>query len=204
MDTRDEVLLDYAWLDTQKLEFKLLIIASVLAMDNKAFLGTMEDVAQYLGIKNNRSNRASINQALSSLVSKKFIVRYNDKANIIIALSFDAKNNSKVIIIQRTWIEVIKNYKQNYGGSVAWETVLRVFIYLLGNCGNGAITYTQIASDLGIKSTTTISNAVNVLCTIDFGNMFLDKDIVRNSKVIDGKTLYQCLGTQYSIMVNFE
>lgn len=200
----DEALIDYAWLTVEKLEFKILVMASVLAMNNRAFLGTIEDITNYLGIANNRSNKSKINEALSKLTRQGFIVRINDKSNIIIALSYDAKNNSKVIGIQRTWIDIIRKYNPSKKDDrVAWETILRVFIYLLGNCGKGIIKYNQIASDLSV-SESTIKRAVKALCNIDFGNIAVDKERVLEKRVSNGKQFYQCLGTQFSIMINFE
>ena len=93
----DEALIDYAWLSVEKLGFKLLVMASVLAMNKRAFLGTMEDITAYLGIANNNKNKAKINKALTELTRQGFIIKVKDKRNIIIALSYDAKSNSKVI-----------------------------------------------------------------------------------------------------------
>lgn len=100
----DEALLDMAWLSVEKLEFKILVMASVLALDNKAFLGTLQDIEQYLGIASNRKNNGKINVALSSLSRQGYIKVYHDKENIIIALSYDARNDNKVIYIQRAWV----------------------------------------------------------------------------------------------------
>lgn len=200
----DEALIDYAWLTVEKLEFKILVMASVLAMNNRAFLGTIADITNYLGIANNRSNKSKINEALSKLTRQGFIVRVNDKENIIIALSYDAKNNSKVISIQRTWIDIIRQYNPSKKDDrVAWETILRVFIYLLGNCGKGIIKYKQIASDLSL-SESTVKRAVKALCNIDFGNIQVEKERVLDKKDIGNRTIYQCLGTQFTIMINFD
>lgn len=200
---QNEVLIDCAWLETEKLQFKLLVMATVLALNKRAFLGTIEDVIDYLGIAINDTNKTKVRKAISSLVKQGFVIQVKDKTNIIIALSFGARNNSKVISIQRAWLEIIQNYKQQYQSSVAWETVLRVFIYLLGNCGKGTLTQAQIASDLNVSSET-VRKAVNVLCNISFGDLILEKEVLRDSMNIDGFIFHRCLGTQYSIMQKFE
>lgn len=200
----DEALIDCAWLAAEKLDFKLLVMSSVLAMNNRAFLGSMEDITKYLGIANNRKNKANINRALAELTRQGFIVQFKDKQNIIIALSYDAKNNSKVVSIQKTWINIIRQYKPSKkDDSVAWETILRVFIYLLGNCGGGITTYKMIASDLQLHENT-IRKAVNALCNIDFGNLIVEKEKIVSKTVRADKTYYRCLGTRFYIMINFD
>lgn len=197
----DEALLDYSWIETEKLEFKLLVMSSVLAMEKKAFLGTMADITDYLGIANNRSNHAKINTALSKLTRQGYVKVFRDKANYIISLSYDAKSNSKVISIQRAWIDIIREYKPSV--SVAWETILRVFLYLLGNNSKEVISYKMIASDLKLHENT-VSNAIKALCNIDFGNLIVEKKAVFNNKQINGITFFHCLGTNFSIMTNFQ
>lgn len=65
----DEALLDYAWITVEKLGFKLLVMASVLAIQKRAFLGTIADICEYLGIANSKRNRANINKALLDLAT---------------------------------------------------------------------------------------------------------------------------------------
>lgn len=197
----DEVLLDYTWIETDKIEFKLLIMSSVLAIENRAFLGTIDDITSYLGISNNATNHSKINKALNNLSNQGFIKLFKDKANYIIALSYNAKSNSKIIAIQRTWIELIRTYKNK--NNVAWETILRIFLYLLGNTDKYVLTYKEIAQDLKI-SVSTIQKAIKVICSLDFGNLRIDKRAIYNNEEIDGKTLISCLGTNFSIMTNFE
>lgn len=199
----DEALIDYAWIAAEKLGFKILVMASVLAMNNRAFLGTMKDITSYLGLVDNRKNRANITQALSVLTRQGFIKQFSDKENIIIALSYDARNNSRVISIQKAWITIIRNYKPRKEDSVAWETILRVFIYLLGNCGRGPITYLAIANDLAI-SESTVKKAVKALCNIDFPGLIVEKERILERRVVNGSTIFQCLGNEYSIMINFD
>lgn len=110
-------------------------MASVLALNNLAFLGTMEDITKYLGLVNNSNNAANINKALNALEKDGYISLFKDKKNIIIALSYDAKRFNRVVVIQKAWIEIIRGYKPAKKDSIAWETILRVFIFLLGNIG---------------------------------------------------------------------
>ena len=80
---------------------------------------------------------------------------------------------------------------------------MRVFIYLLGNCGKGITTYKIIASDLSVCENT-VKNAVRALCNLDFGNMIVEKDVIKENLGSNYKPFYRCLGTQFGIIVSLE
>lgn len=141
----DEAGFEKEWLKLEKYNFKLLTLVAVLAQNHLAYRGTVAEMCEYLGIDNQTKNRRTITTAIEQLEKKGMIKTILDGKVYTITLSVKAEKKKDVIIIQKKWIEMV----QGLTTGVAWDNVLRVWLYLIAN-EEEIITSKKIAADLGM------------------------------------------------------
>lgn len=139
------------WILMKKYEFKLLTLCAALAADHKAYRGTIVDVCKYLGVQSGQtSTNRTIKTAIQSLVDREYISVFNDPDNdkiYTLTLRYKAEKTKDIRAIKKEFINLIKKDKS---GEIAWEEVLRVYLYLVFNTKD-IMTNAEIGKDLSIS-----------------------------------------------------
>ena len=140
------------WLLLDKKEFRILAMIA----DKGEYKGNLSEICEYLSLNPQTKNRNQIGNSIQALVEQDFV----DCIKQGRTYTLKAIPKEKKIEISRRWAEPIIQH-QYTSESVAWETVLKVLIWIADEHAP-IITNDDIAEDLHI-STDTIVSAKNVL-----------------------------------------
>ncbi len=176
---KDEIILDYEWISLPKGEFKLLVMIA----DVGSNLGCASDICRYFKPQTASPASATRNRVINNLkllVQKGFITLTKNGRRYTATL---IKPIIKEIAIERQYLTKILHHE--YSRSVAWENVLKVYIWLLDN-GNAEFTNRQIEEKINV-SESTITEAKNVLQ--DFGAV-----IINHLTTKQDENVYRCYG----------
>ena len=119
-----------ACLYTEKLEFKIFIMVSLLADNNLAYRGTLNDISRdlgYAGTADTRRNKR-IKEAIERLLEADLIKVLKDKNIYTISLSSYAEKN--VIRIARGTVKTIRETLMSERTGHDWSYTLKVLLYL--------------------------------------------------------------------------
>ena len=131
--TQNEAEFEFEWLLRQKYEFKILTLIAVLADNNLAYRGTLNDMCDFFGVRSNDSrNRRSIKAAIDQLETDGLLKHIEDGKTLTLTLSKKGEQRKRVIRIQKEWVEIAKNYKSEEN-SISWMNLLKVWLYLIDN-----------------------------------------------------------------------
>lgn len=159
------------WLTLKKYYFKLLTIVTVLADNQKAFRGKLNDLCACLEIQSSSGNIQKMREAISFLSDNDYIKVIQDKDIYTLSLAKSAESSKKIIKIKRTWYKLIRD---NHEGT-SWENTLKVFLVIIELSSDEIIKYADIEEKTGIKSRT-IQNCVKAICDIDFGDFKISRE----------------------------
>lgn len=176
---QNSIILDYDWLSLPKSEFRLLVMIA----DVGSNLGCASDICRYFRPQTRNPASATRNRVINNLnllVQKGFITLTQSGRSYNATLK---KPIVKEIEIERQYLTKILHHQ--YIQSVAWENVLKVYIWLLNN-GNKEFTNSQIEAELNV-SESTITEAKNVLQ--DFGAV-----IIKHLTTRTAENVYRCYG----------
>lgn len=189
------------WLLLEKYHFKILTMITVLADNKRAFRGQLSDLCQELSIKCSSGNINNIKAALAFLEEDHYINIMIDKDIYTISLAKAAEKSKNIIKIKKAWYTLIRETKSE----AAWESVLKVFLILLEHSQGKEeiITYREIAAMINC-SKSTVERAVKTICSIDFKDLILKKDPVKEKHTTENGTAYTTLGTIYTQGINFK
>lgn len=189
----DEAEFEYEWLSRQAYEFKILTLLAVLADNHLAYRGTLKEMCEFFGVKSGDcSNNRNIKSAIDVLETDGLLKSIQDGRTFTLTLSKRAEQRSKVIRIQKEWVEIAKSYKsENPNNSVSWMALLKVLLYLINN-EREIIRTSDIAEELGL-STSTVKNAKRALVK-DVKAIVSDKQTI-----IDVSGVYRCLGSTITV-----
>ena len=173
---QNAIILDYDWLSLPKGEFRLLVMIADIGSN----IGNASDMCRYFNLSPQTTTKNLLRLALQSLAEKEFIELTQSGRRYTATL---IKPIVKGIAIERQYLTKILHHE--YSRSVAWENVLKVYIWLLNN-GNNEFTNRKIQAQLNI-SQSTITEAKNVLQ--DFGAVIINHLTAR----VD-ENVYMCYG----------
>lgn len=176
---KEEITLDYDWISLPKGEFRLLVMIA----DVGSNLGCASDICRYFRPQTKNPASATRNIVVNNLellVQKGFITLTKSGRRYTATL---IKPIAKEIAIERQYLTKIIH--RQYSRSVAWENVLKVYIWLLDN-GNNEFTNRKIEEMINV-SESTITEAKNVLQ--DFGAVIIKHLIIRPAE-----NVYMCYG----------
>lgn len=153
---KDEVAFSWDWLLFQKDDIELL---TFLLLNNERFVGSLSELCRALGRSDNTRSRNKRQEAIERLCAEGVISHHQlsqRRFEILIVPPIEEKQ----IGIERQHLEDIRC--RRYDRDVAWQQVLKVYLWL--NCGSGVVEFQrqQVASALGV-SNSTISSAIRVL-----------------------------------------
>lgn len=188
------------WLEVKDYEFKILTLVAVLSDHKLAYSGTLSEMCEFFGVGCNNVNNKKIKVALDNLQQKGFLLVYVTGRQYTVALDIKARNKSKIIKIKKSWVKLIQDYQaQSKADSVAWENILRVLLYLIGD-KTEIKKYAIIADALNI-SESIVKRSIKVLTNIDFGDNLEFRKQVKYSKLSNGN--YRSLGQEMEFIYNF-
>lgn len=142
------------WFPIDKDQFRLL---AMLADHNGSYTGNLSDMCRYFNKTAQTSNRNKIRKSLNILSEKNYLSFTQSGNTYNIELASIAKEEQ--LTIPRDWYLRIKN--QEYSSeSVAWEQVLKVFLWLQKQ--EGIFTNAEIANCIH-ASEDVVTSAKNVL-----------------------------------------
>lgn len=148
--TQNEAEFEFEWLLRQKYEFKILTLIAVLADNNLAYRGTLNDMCDFFGVRSNDSrNRRSIKAAIDQLETDGLLKHIEDGKTLTLTLSKKGEQRKRVIRIQKEWVEIAKNYKSD-DNSISWMNLLKVWLFLLDN-KKEIIKISDITTSLGVS-----------------------------------------------------
>lgn len=148
--TQNEAEFEFEWLLRQKYEFKILTLIAVLADNNLAYRGTLNDMCEFFGVRSNDSrNRRSIKAAIDQLEADGLLKHIEDGKTLTLSLSKKGEQRKRVIRIQKDWVEIAKNYKSD-DNSISWMNLLKVWLFLLDN-RKETIKISDITTSLGVS-----------------------------------------------------
>lgn len=152
---KDEVVFDWTWLQLDKADIELL---SFLLLNGERFAGTLSELCRALGRSDNTRSRNKRQEAIERLCAAGAISR-----NQLSQRRFEIHllpTKGETIRIDRKHLEDIRC--RRYDRDVAWQQVLKVYLWL--KYGGNTIQYkrNEVAADLGV-SPSTITAAIRVL-----------------------------------------
>ncbi|MBQ4058382.1 MAG: hypothetical protein IJD40_05565 [Lachnospiraceae bacterium] len=168
------------WLELEKYQFKIMTVITVLADNNRAFRGKLSDLCKEMSIQASGGNTQKIRSTLDCLCEQGYLTIMKDEDIYNISLKRAAEKSKKVTIIKKAWYDLIKETKSNREIEAAWENLLKVFVVLLDYTeqnNDDLHTYKEIAKRIG-ASTTTIGRCVDAICSIDFVDFQIMRDVV--------------------------
>lgn len=167
------------WLSLPKDEFRML----VMIVDIGENIGNLSAMCRYFGLNQQSKTKERLKNALYSL-NAKGLINLTKNGNSYSAVLPNESQAENGITIDKGY--VIKIKKHEYTRSVAWENVLKVYIWLCLNA-NIEFTNSQISSCLEI-SESTIIEAKHVLrdygaVEIEYINVIKGEKIYRTGQI---------------------
>ena len=126
-----KVIFSKKWLPLEKCEFGTLAAILYLAEDGTTFKGKISDICKFVRISPQTKNANKRKQCIEEL-SKKGIVSYEVEKKTYTVKIIDEIGEEDRIAIEKREILVAMNCKLE-GKSVAWEKVLKTWVFLAGN-----------------------------------------------------------------------
>lgn len=169
---------DIEWLSLPKAEFKMLVMIADKGQD----LGNASDLCRYFNLSPQSKNKDNLREALENLSEQKIIDLMKIKNNYVAILLNQTSQENKVCLKRKYATEILHH---NYTQTVAWEVVLKVYIWLL-KVGENIFTNRQIGDCIGV-SESTVTEAKNALK--EMGAVWLEKVTIKESE-----QFYKCIG----------
>ena len=177
------------WLTLEKYQFKILTMITILADNQRAFRGSLNQFCDELGIGRSSANKNSIKEGLYYLAENNYILWLVDKDIHTVSLAKAAEKSKNIIKIKKAWYHLIRDTR----GEAAWESVLKVFLVISELSQTHTITYKEIGEGISLSSST-VGRCVKTLCTIDFKDFRLMREVEKKQ---DDDGNYYTVGQNY-------
>lgn len=174
----DLITFDIEWLSLPKAEFKMLLMIADIGQN----LGNASDMCRYFNHSIQSKTKNKLRKALKSLVEQDVINLELNKNNYTATLQKEILQANKVEVKRKYVTEILHH---NYTQSVAWEIVLKVYIWLL-QVGENLFTNRQIGECICV-SESTVTEAKNALK--EMGAVLINKITIK-----EGEQFYKCIG----------
>ena len=143
------------WFPVEKEQFKVLCLAA----DVGEYRGNLTDMCRYFSVSPQSATRNRLRRAITALEQGNYLSVQHSGNN----WTLTPVPKEKEIHIPREDYEAIRLRRRPEGGeSVAWEAVLKVYLWIRENSFDSVITNAQIQKDLKL-SPGVICSAKNVL-----------------------------------------
>ena len=143
------------WFPLPKGEFRIMAMLA----DKGQFSGNLSEMCRYFFVSPQSQNRNNLRDQISALEQKRFISSQLTGRTYTLT----AVPKAQRIEISREHFDRIRTRaKRSEGESVAWENVLKVYLWVWENNYDSIITNQMISEDLGL-SDGVICSAKNVL-----------------------------------------
>lgn len=185
-----------SWLELEAYSFKIISVITILADEQRAYRGTLNELCEFLDIQTSSGNKAKIKATLEELVKNQYIRVIVDKTIYTITLAATAEKEPKIIKIKKAWYKLIKEKSVD----TSWNNVLKVFIKLYDLNNQTIVTQKELSSQLKM-SNRTIARCIQIITSINFSG-FCIKTTTINKK--NDETGFYCLGTMVEKAFIFE
>lgn len=118
----DKITFYYEWLPLDKKEFELLAMLA----DQGEFHGNLSDICRYFGREPQNNARTRITNSIEQLSQNGYITVTKDGRTYTLTL---IPQETELLVFRKLY-ENIKN-KKNFSRSVAWQQVLKVYIFAI-------------------------------------------------------------------------
>ena len=143
------------WFPLPKGEFRIMAMLA----DKGQFCGTLSDLCRYFFVSPQTATRNRIANQITALEQKGFItVQHTGRIYTLTAIP----KAKKMEIVREHYERIRTRARRSDGASVAWECVLKVYLWALENDYDSIITNQMIMDDLNL-SAGVICSAKNVL-----------------------------------------
>lgn len=153
---KDEVAFAWDWLSLDKTDIELL---SFLLLNGNQFAGNLSELCRALGRSDNTRSRRGRQESIDRLCAAG-VISYNPISSRCFEIHLLPLQEEEQIRIERQHLEDIRC--RRYDRDVAWQQVLKVYLWLMRKGITIEFQRHQVAADLGV-SPSTISAAVRVL-----------------------------------------
>ena len=196
METKEELEFFDSWFELEAYSFKIISVITILADEQRAYRGTLNDFCEFLDIQKSSGNKGKIKATLEGLVKNQYIRVIIDKDIYTISLAAAAEKEPKIIKIKKAWYNLIK---ENSDGT-SWNNVLKVFIKLYDLDNQTIVTQTELSSQLNM-SVKTIARCIKIITSINFSGFGIKATVI-NKK--DEEKGFYCLGTMVEKILIFK
>lgn len=143
------------WFPLPKGEFRIMAMLA----DKGQFRGNLSDLCRYFFVSPQTQNRNKLRKQISSLEQKGFITVHLSGRTYTLTATPKAE---KIVIAREHYERIRTRARTSEGESVAWECVLKVYLWLCSDENCGIITNKMMHVDLDL-SDGVIGSAKNVL-----------------------------------------
>ncbi len=150
----EEITFYSEWLPLPKEQFRLL---AMIAANGGEFVGNYTDICNYLSVTPQSRNKTRIKLSIEALINGEYITCRNNGRTQHLKVIPKAKEN----ILPLKLAQSIINHDYSKEAQVAWEQVLKLYIWILQN-NLDIVTNKVIAAALS-TSESTVCSAKNVL-----------------------------------------
>ena len=174
----DLITFDIEWLSLSKAEFKMLLMIADIGQN----LGNASDMCRYFNRSPQNKNKNRLREALKNL-AKQNIIGFEKQKNDFVVTHLKPISQENKVCLKRKYVTEIQHH--NYTQEVAWEVVLKIYIWLL-KIGENIFTNRQIGESIGV-SDSTVTEAKNALK--EMGAVLINKITIK-----EGEQFYKCIG----------
>lgn len=133
MNNEESIFIYKEWVKFEDYQFKVLVLASVLAENKLGFRGTLGDICEWLGIQNASKNTKAIKEAIAELHKKGYIFYNKEGRTHHISITNKGLKDKHIVNIKKHYIKTLKEYNIAKNGKVnrSWDTMLKVLVVIL-------------------------------------------------------------------------
>jgi len=205
------------WVAIENYQFKILILASVLAENSLAYRGTLTNMCDWLGIENAPKNTKQIKEAIEELANKEYIFYHKEGRIHHISITKKGLKDKRIVKIKRQWVETIKQYNVAKNGKVnkSWEIMTKALITILWELQEQQkittitdgiiITMKELGKEINRCEATagTIANKLTE-CNFDDGLKITKDTLFIPKQMADGTTQARAIGSEIRVFYDWE
>lgn len=205
------------WVIIEDYQYKILILASVLAENSLAYRGTLENMCEWLGISTATTNTKKIKEAIKELEKKQYIFYHKEGQIHHISITNKGLKDKRIVKVKKQWIETIKQYNTAKNSNInrSWVTMTKALTIILweiqeqqkiANISDGiVITMRELGQEIH-KCETSAGIIANKLteCNFDDGLKITKNTLYRQKIKKDGTKEPRAIGSEIRVFYDWQ